>query len=50
MALFAGCIRRKTMDYKALISHMLEEIDDERFLNQLRTLIKLHIERQGDKE
>lgn len=36
--------------YKEKIILMLKSVNDERFLNQLRTLIKLHIQRQGKEE
>lgn len=32
---------------KEKILLMLSEINDEKFLNQIRTLIKLHIEKKG---
>ncbi len=34
-------------DYKLKIIEALNEIDDERFLNQIRTLLKFHIEKKG---
>lgn len=34
--------------YKEKIILMLESINDEKFLNQIRTLLKLHIEKKGD--
>lgn len=33
---------------KAEIIRMLEHIHDEKFLNQIRALLKLHIEKKGD--
>lgn len=33
---------------KEMILLMLSEINDEKFLNQIRTLIKLHIEKKGE--
>ncbi len=33
---------------KEKIFLMLSEINDEKFLNQIRTLIKLHIEKKGE--
>ncbi len=33
---------------KEKILLMLSEINDEKFLNQIRTLIKLHIEKKGE--
>lgn len=36
-------------DYcKEKILLMLENINDEKFLNQIRTLLKLHIEKKGE--
>lgn len=34
-------------DYKLKIIEAVNEIDDERFLNQIRTLLKLHVEKKG---
>lgn len=34
--------------YKKKIILMLESINDEKFLNQIRTLLKLHIEKKGE--
>lgn len=34
-------------DYKLKIIEAVNEIDDQRFLNQIRTLLKLHIEKKG---
>lgn len=34
--------------YKEKIILMLESINDEKFLNQIRTLLKLHIEKKGE--
>lgn len=34
-------------DYKLKIIEAVNEIDDEGFLNQIRTLLKLHIEKKG---
>lgn len=33
--------------YKETIVSMLKIIDDEKFLNQIRTLLKMHIEKKG---
>lgn len=33
---------------KEMILLMLSEINDDKFLNQIRTLIKLHIEKKGE--
>lgn len=34
--------------YKEKIIFMLEIINDEKFLNQIRILLKLHIEKKGE--
>lgn len=33
--------------YKEKILLMLKNIDDEKFLNQIRVILKLHIEKKG---
>lgn len=35
--------------YKENIICMLESISDEKFLNQIRIILKRHIEREGEK-
>lgn len=35
--------------HKEKIVGMLENISDEKFLNQIRTILKRHIEREGEK-
>lgn len=35
--------------HKENIICMLENISDEKFLNQIRTILKRHIEREGEK-
>ena len=35
--------------HKEKIICMLESINDEKFLNQIRTILKRHIEREGKK-
>ena len=34
--------------YKEKIIDMLESIDDEKFLNQVRIILRRHIERKGE--
>ncbi len=34
--------------YKNSIIFMLASVSDERFLNQIRTLLKLHIQKKGE--
>lgn len=34
--------------YREMIIYMLKSINDEVFLNQIRTLLKLHIEKKGE--
>ncbi len=34
--------------YKEKIIDMLESINDEKFLNQIRIILKLHIEKKGE--
>ena len=36
------------MNYKAMIASLLMRIDNEKFLNQIRIILKNHIEKKGE--
>ena len=38
------------MDYKQKIISMIEQIESERFLRQIWTILKIHIEKKGGVE
>ncbi len=44
---YEGTIVREKDWYKDKIVEMVDKIEDKRFLNQIRTLLKLHIEKRG---
>ncbi len=41
------CLSNEVNQYRKKIIEMTNQIEDERFLNQIRTILKRHIEKRG---